>query len=91
MSRYGPRDAACVLMSRGHRVAWRWTGSSADGLSWHWTVNGRRVSLSELEDMAEGYERLKNRYTERKKAARSGDTALRSLRWLLTCWGYLYR
>lgn len=57
---YGPRDAVCVLMGRGHKVARRWNGTER----W-WTLDGRRVSLAELEDAAERYERLRYRHTPR--------------------------
>lgn len=61
---YGPRDAACVLMGRGHRVARRWI-SKGDHLEFWWYLDGRRVALFELEDRAEDYERLRYRHTPR--------------------------
>lgn len=61
---YGPRDAVCILMSRGHKVARRWRprGSLHTG---YWVLDGKRVTLTELEDLAETYERLRYRHTER--------------------------
>ena len=57
---YGPRDAICVLMSRGRKVAYRWTGRAR----WY-TLDGQRAGLRQLEDEAERYERLRDRITER--------------------------
>lgn len=51
MIEYGPRDAASILMRRGHRVAVRWGA----GRTW-WVLDGRPVKLPELEDAAEAYE-----------------------------------
>jgi hypothetical protein len=60
---YGPRDAVSVLMGRGHKVGIRWNGRS------RWRVlDGRAVSLRELEDQAETYERLRYRHTPRADA-----------------------
>jgi hypothetical protein len=65
-SRYGPRDAASVLMGRGHRVAlqYRPAGGRAQ---WRVVLDGWPVPLRYLEDQAEKYERLKYRITERAK------------------------
>lgn len=63
--RYGPRDAASVLMGRGHRVALVWR--SLDGTrQWRIELDGLPVSMRELEDAAEVYERLRYRNTERR-------------------------
>jgi hypothetical protein len=61
---YGPRDAACVLMSRGHRVA-RLYRSRGDLLEWAWKLDGQLVTLAALEDAAEKYGRLRYRVTDR--------------------------
>lgn len=77
---YGPRDAASVLMDRGHKVALRYLAAAGPGGGWRWRIelDGLPVSLAELEDAAEGYERLKNRITAR--AARPAVArALRSV------------
>jgi hypothetical protein len=70
MPPYGPRDAVCVLVGRGHKVAWRSKltplGILEGGPSTRWVLDGRPVSLAELEDQAEEYERLRYRITERK-------------------------
>lgn len=62
---YGPRDAACVLMSKGHRVA-RLYRSGGGLLEWAWKLDGQLVTLAALEDAAERYEKLRNRLTERR-------------------------
>jgi hypothetical protein len=61
---YGTRDAACVLMGRGRRVALRWR-SVGGRTRWLIMLDGQAVTLTELEDQAEEYERLKYRITER--------------------------
>lgn len=60
---YGPRDAVSVLMAKGHKVARRWRGTA--DREFYWTVDGQRVTLAELEDQAEGYERIRYRHTAR--------------------------
>lgn len=74
-SRYGPRDAATVLMAqrgpRGktlHKVALRWTGKGSTRES-YWVLDGQRVTLAELEDRAEKYEKLRDRRTPRRLPA----------------------
>ena len=62
---YGPRDAASVLMNRGHRVAWVYR-SRGDLLEWAWKLDGQLVTLAALEDAAERYGKLGNRHTERR-------------------------
>jgi hypothetical protein len=63
-SRYGPRDAASVLMGKGHRVALRWR--SVEGRTqWAIYLDGQPVTLRALENEAERYERLRYRITER--------------------------
>jgi hypothetical protein len=57
---YGERDAASVLMCHGRKVAYRRAG---DG--WSRFLDGKPVSLAELEDAAERFERLAYRYTTR--------------------------
>ena len=42
--RYGPHDAICVLMAAGRKVAWRLEG--------HYTVDGRRVTVGQLNRLA---------------------------------------
>lgn len=66
---YGPRDAASVLMNRGHRVALRWRGRGATRQT-AWSLDGQLVTLAALEDEAEKYEKLRNRLTERRPPAR---------------------
>lgn len=61
---YGPRDAASVLMSNGHRVARKWRGQG-EGREYAWSLDGQLVTLGALEDAAERYERLKYRHTPR--------------------------
>lgn len=62
--RYGPRDAASVLMGRGRRVALRWR--SLEGRrQWRLELDGQAVTMRELEDAAEVYERLRCRMTDR--------------------------
>jgi hypothetical protein len=61
---YGPRDAACVLMNRGHRVA-RVYRSKGGLLEWAWKLDGQLVTLTALEDAAEVHEKLRNRITQR--------------------------
>lgn len=61
---YGPRDAASVLMHRGHKVA-RVYRSRGDLLEWAWKLDGQLVTLAALEDAAEKYEKLRNRNTQR--------------------------
>lgn len=69
--RYGPRDAACVLMGRGHRVALQWR--SLDGRKqYRILLDGQAVTLAELEDQAEKHERLRYRITERGNHAQAG-------------------
>lgn len=68
MVTYGPRDAASVLMNRGHRVALRWRGRGASRQT-AWSLDGQLVTLAALEDAAEKYEKLRNRVTERKPRA----------------------
>lgn len=58
--KYGPYDAFCVLMRRGHKVSLRWNGQRR----W-WVVDGQRVTLSELEDIADQYRERYLRYTDR--------------------------
>lgn len=58
--KYGPRDAASILMYHRHKVALRFD----EAKRW-WTLDGKRVSLVELEDAAERYERIKDRTTPR--------------------------
>ncbi len=66
---YGPRDAASVLMYHRHRVAKVYR--SREGVrEWAWKLDGQLVTLRELEDQAEQYERLKYRHTERDSRAR---------------------
>ena len=65
MAVYGPRDAASVLMHRGHKVARVWRGQGAD-LQRAWKLDGQLVTLAALEDAAEQYERLRYRWTDRK-------------------------
>lgn len=43
--RYGPHDAICVLMAAGRKVAWRLEG--------HYTVDGQRVTVDQLNQAAE--------------------------------------
>lgn len=64
MTVYGVRDAASVLMSKGHRVARRWRGQGP-GRQYAWALDGQLVTLAALEDAAEQYERLKYRHTPR--------------------------
>lgn len=67
MVTYGPRDAASVLMGRGHRVALRYIArEGAAGWRWQIVLDGQAVTLRELEDSAEAYERLRNRQTTRR-------------------------
>jgi hypothetical protein len=62
---YGPRDAASVLMHKGHRVAQLYR--SRGGLRERaWKLDGQLVTLAEMEDAAERYEKLRNRITERR-------------------------
>ena len=69
MREYGPRDAASVLMGRGHRVALRYR--SLEGhTQWAVYLDGQPVTLRELEDQAEKHEKLKNRITERAPRSR---------------------
>lgn len=68
MNRYGPRDAATVLMRRHHRVALRWR-LSGGRTQWAIYLDGRPVSHRELEDAAERYEHLRYRITERMRHA----------------------
>lgn len=68
MPDYGPRDAASVLMDMGHRVSLRYI--AAEGRAgWRWRIlfDGQPVSMRELEDQSEKYERLRYRHTERGK------------------------
>ena len=66
MPTYGPRDAASVLMGRGHRVALRFIArEGAAGWRWQIVLDGQAISLRELEDQAEKYEKLRNRQTQR--------------------------
>lgn len=62
---YGPRDAVCVLMGKGHRVARRWRGHGA-GRQYAWMLDGQLVTLAALKDAAEQYEKLRYRHTERR-------------------------
>jgi hypothetical protein len=64
MRLYGPRDAASILMKHGHKVARRYRGRG-DDLRWYWLLDRRRVSLAELEDAADVYERNRYRHTPR--------------------------
>jgi hypothetical protein len=57
---YGARDAWCILMAHGRKVARRY------GRRAGWYLDGQRVSLAELEDQADRYERIKVRYTPRR-------------------------
>jgi hypothetical protein len=61
---YGPRDAAAVLMHKGHKVARAWR-SRGGLLEFAWRLDGQPVTLRALEDAAERYERLRYRITER--------------------------
>lgn len=61
---YGSRDAASVLMNRGHRVA-RLYRSRGGQLEWAWKLDGQLVTLAVLEDAAEVHEKLRNRITDR--------------------------
>jgi hypothetical protein len=82
---YGPRDAASVLMNRGHRVARVYR--SRDGLrEWAWKVDGQLVTLADLEDAAERYEKLRNRMTRRGPRP-APARPLRCPLWLLTFTG----
>jgi hypothetical protein len=58
---YGPKDAFCVLMRHGHKVALRWNGTRR----W-WVLDGQRMTLGELEDRAELYRERFLRYTDRR-------------------------
>lgn len=64
MVTYGPRDAAGILMGKGHRVALRWRGRGANRQR-AWMLDGQLVTLAALEDAAERYERLRHRVTVR--------------------------
>jgi hypothetical protein len=68
---YGPRDAVSVLMANGHKVARRWRGQSGD-YSWYWLLDRKRVTLAELEDQAEVYERIRYRHTPRSATGPGG-------------------
>lgn len=62
---YGRRDAACVLMGRGRRVALRYR--SVEGrMQWLILLDGQPVTMRQLEDEAEQYERLSYRNTDRR-------------------------
>ena len=61
---YGPRDAACVLMAARRRVA-RLQGPDTAGR--RWVLDGQAVTLAQLEDAAEQYERLRYQHTPRIK------------------------
>jgi hypothetical protein len=62
---YGERDAASVLMCHGRKVAYRRAG---DG--WARFLDGKPVSLADLEDAAQRFEPLAYRYTEPVSRAR---------------------
>jgi hypothetical protein len=62
---YGPRDAASVLMHKGHKVARLWRGGPGHR-EYAWKLDGQLVTLAALEDAAERYEKLRNRQTTRK-------------------------
>jgi hypothetical protein len=49
---YGPRDAVCILMAAGRKVARKWAAVDG-GRAWHWTLDGRRVTLRALEAEAD--------------------------------------
>ena len=49
---YGPRDAVCILMAAGRKVARRWRGTNG-AMERAWYLDGRRVSLGELEAEAD--------------------------------------
>jgi hypothetical protein len=78
MPGYGPRDAASVLMDKGRRVALRYVAAE-DRAGWRWRImlDGQAVSMRELEDQAEKYERLRYRHTDRGPGVSRGR-ALRS-------------
>ena len=82
---YGPRDAACILMGRGHQVA-RVYRSRGDLREWAWRLDGQLVALAALEDAAERYEKLKNRHTRRGPRPAPGRP-LRCPLWLRTFTG----
>jgi hypothetical protein len=54
----------CILHAHGRNVARRWAGRGGR-LEWYWTLDGRRVSLAELEDQADEYEPNRYRHTPR--------------------------
>jgi len=82
---YGPRDAASVLMNRGHRVA-RVYRSREGVREWAWKLDGQLVTLAALEDAAERYEKLRNRLTVRRPRA-APARPLRCPLWLRTFTG----
>jgi hypothetical protein len=68
---YGPRDAVSVLMGHGHRVSLRpsWQRPGTPDWDLLYLLDGRRVTLEELEDAAEIHEKLRGRYTTRTRHA----------------------
>ena len=64
-NRYGPRDAASVLMGHGHRLAARPDHMGDYEMIWAYTLDGQPASWAQLEDKAEEYEPLRYRLTGR--------------------------
>jgi hypothetical protein len=64
-NRYGPRDAASVLMSHGHRLTARPDHMGVHMMIWAYTLDGQPATWRQLEDKAEEYGPLRYRLTDR--------------------------